>query len=293
MDKKVNLFVIGAPKCGTTSITNWISQHPNILLSSLKEPYYFDTDHPVSRIKRNKASYERLFKNADENHRYLAEGSTRYLYSKVAVQNILAYNPEAKFVVCLRNPVDMAYSLHQQEVFSCHENLKSFYEAWAVQKERNKGRKFPEDCKDKVFLEYNKVCALGTQCELLLQKVDRDKVHFILLDELKEDPEKAYKALLSFLGLAYQEKIEFTSKNTSKEYRFRGVQKIIQFLAKIKAKYDINFGMGLHKLNKKKVKRTPLTSEMRAQLEDYFKPEIHKLETILNCNLSPWIKTRP
>lgn len=58
--KKPNLFILGAPKCGTTSLANWLGEHPRVFMSPMKEPYYFNKDHSYSRVE-NLKSYENLF----------------------------------------------------------------------------------------------------------------------------------------------------------------------------------------------------------------------------------------
>ena len=112
--KKPNFFIIGAPKCGTTSLANWLAEHPRVFFSDTKEPHFFCTDG-YTGVKTLK-QYEKLFEDAKPHHLAVGEGSTHYLFSKVAVPNILVYNPDARFIVCLRNPVDMAPSLHSERL---------------------------------------------------------------------------------------------------------------------------------------------------------------------------------
>lgn len=130
--KRPNLFIIGAPKCGTTSLSRWMGQHPEIYFCPKKEPHYFNTDG--MQTVKTLDEYERLFESATDTHRVVAEGSTHYLYSSVAVPHILKYNPDAKFIVCLRNPVEMAPSLHSERLSWGRETVKSFEKAWDMQR---------------------------------------------------------------------------------------------------------------------------------------------------------------
>ena len=91
------------------------------------------------------------FKKAFNSHKYLVDASVWYLYSNVAVDEILKYNPESKFIVMLRNPVDMFYSLHQQLLYNGEENISSPLKAWNIQHERKKGLNIPFGCRDKAF----------------------------------------------------------------------------------------------------------------------------------------------
>ena len=126
--KKPNFFIIGAPKCGTTSMASWLSEHPSIYMSPVKEPHHYSGDFNYGDY-RDLNKYLSLFKEANESHIAVGEASAWYLNSKKAIFNIEAENPNAKYIVLLRNPVEMAPSLHQQLIFSGKEDIKNFEEA--------------------------------------------------------------------------------------------------------------------------------------------------------------------
>ena len=109
---KPTFFIIGAPKCGTTSLHTYLNSHSQITMSHPKEPHYFSTDIENGGI-RNKEKYEDCFSHSDGNAVAVGESSTLYLYSKVAVQNICKYNKDAKFITMIRNPIEIARSFHQ------------------------------------------------------------------------------------------------------------------------------------------------------------------------------------
>jgi hypothetical protein len=108
--RKPNFFIIGAAKCGTTSLSVWLGGHPQIFMSSMKEPHFFNNDD--RQAIRTLDDYEALFWSATEEHIAIGEASVWYLSSADAVPAILQYQPEAKFIVMLRNPVEMAPALH-------------------------------------------------------------------------------------------------------------------------------------------------------------------------------------
>src|SRR5437762_14391876 len=111
-DHRPNLFMLGGPKCGTTSFQEYLAGHPQVFMSEPKEPCYFDKDLPFPASPRNDAEYMRCFDGATGEHTVIGEASTNYLYSKVAVATILAFNPAARFIVMLRKPIDMARVPH-------------------------------------------------------------------------------------------------------------------------------------------------------------------------------------
>ena len=136
--KKPNFFIIGAPKCGTTSLAIWLSSNPQVFMPAAKELHHFNTDDNHI-ITPNRVIYEQFFIGATQRHKAVGEASVWYLHSNVAVSNIEVYSPNSKYIVCLRNPVDMAYSLHEQHIFNGNEHILSFENAWRMNEKRLKG----------------------------------------------------------------------------------------------------------------------------------------------------------
>src|SRR3990167_9603139 len=106
--KKPNFFILGAPRCGTTSLSTYLREHPNVFFSFPKEVNFFSSDIYSSTLCSDISSYLKLFSNSEEIHLAVGEGSVFYLASNCAVPSILQFNPQAKFIVMVRNPVDMA-----------------------------------------------------------------------------------------------------------------------------------------------------------------------------------------
>ena len=132
---KANLFIVGAQKTGTTTLHYQLSQHSQIQMSAVKEPGYFCTDLQRESDKflgervgfpfREKKQYKKLF-SEPHNFEYNGEASSLYLYSKTAAQEIRDYNPDAKIIVILRDPVEFLYSLHFQYVKEGVEDIEDF-----------------------------------------------------------------------------------------------------------------------------------------------------------------------
>ena len=109
--KKVNFFLVGEPKCGTTILYHYFKNHKSLFLSDVKEPSYFCSDF-FNEIESNKDSYS--FRTLNDYHslydlksnkKYLCDFSPGYLFSKVAAENIYKYNKKSKILVLLREPV--------------------------------------------------------------------------------------------------------------------------------------------------------------------------------------------
>ena len=113
MSKNVqpNLFIVGAPKCGTTAWVEYLSSHKDIFFAYPKEPHYFCDDFPTFRWARTDEEYAHFFKNMN-NEKIVAEASVRYLYSKNAAKNIYAANPNAKILIFIREHSKFIHSYH-------------------------------------------------------------------------------------------------------------------------------------------------------------------------------------
>jgi hypothetical protein len=260
-------------------------------MSPIKEPHFFHSGEPhvINSLKR----YEKLFKDANEYHKIIGEASTNYLFSEEAVPNILNYSKSPKFLVALRNPIDMAYSLHDHRIFMQREDILDFETAWELQFERAKGKKLPSGCKTPELLQYGSYCRLGEQLERLLTHVTPDKCKFILLEDIKADPRSIWLELMRFLEIKDDGKSVFDAKNKAKTLHSRLLQKTICNLGRLKRKVGIQRSIGLlsplAQWNRIERPRSPLSNSMRSKLRAYFEDDIQKLESILNRDLSHWV----
>jgi len=116
-----NLFIVGAPRAGTTSLFQYLKEIPQIFIPHKKEPNFFNTytvrDNGTIFLKpiRNKDSYLKLFENATDKM-YLCEATTHYLFDPVCPKLIHNVSPNSKIIITLRDPVEREYS-HYKLVF--------------------------------------------------------------------------------------------------------------------------------------------------------------------------------
>lgn len=294
--RKPNFFIIGAPKCGTTSLAHYLAENAKIFMAVPKEPHYFSVDipnRPVDEISH----YLSLFGGATDVHLAVGEASTSYLRSRAAVENILQMSPDAKFIVMLRNPVDMAYALHAELLASAQENEPDFERAWNLQATRKLGKSVPRMCRNPEVLQYRDVCSIGTQVERLLGQVPGANVHVILVDDFASDSLQTYRATLAFLGVPYDGRTEFPAYNTNKQPRSRLFLMAIETLRSLRIalakRYGLRNGLGLlrlvESLNARAVRRFPLSPKFKAMLVAEFGDEIQKIASFTGRDLSDWM----
>jgi hypothetical protein len=176
-------------------MAEWLRTHPNIFMCE-KEPCYFNTDDGPSSYTLD--TYEGLFRGAREQHIAIGEASALYLYSSTAVTNIIRYQPDARFIVMVRNPVEMAQSYHVEMLLRGAESVQDFLAAWSLQEDRRSGRHLPAFAVTSRHFLCGEVCSLGAQLERLLSIVRRDRVLVIVLDDVASNPRNEYLRVLEF-----------------------------------------------------------------------------------------------
>lgn len=288
-----NFFLIGGPKCGTTSLARYLADHPRIFFSDPKEPHFFSSDFREPTQITSERRYLKLFKKATSEHIAVGEGSVFYLYSSVAVQNILRFNRSAKFITMVRSPVEMVQSLHSENLLGCTENVTDFEQAWQLQRWRKTGKLVPRFCFEPQNLFYSDMCSLGAQHSRLFSQVPRDRVFVIVLDDLRVNPKKIYEEVLVFLGLPSDGRAIFPVYNQNKVLRYRTVSRVLAFLGNTKQSLGIKASLGLGRalapLNTIASKRPPLRNEFRMELCRHFRPDVETLSSLLDRDLTRWV----
>jgi hypothetical protein len=299
-----NLFLVGAPKCGTTALFEYLRTHPEIYFSPLKEPHYFAEDMPGNRDVTTLDDYHRLFEPAQAKHKVVGEASVLYLMSTVALEKIRRYNPAARIIAMVRNPAEMAVSLHQQLVYSFYEDRPDFLRGWNLQERRRHGHDIPPGCRDAAVLQYGRICNLGEQLARLYTHFPREQVHVIVLDDLKRMPLTVYRDTLRFLGVADDGRHRFPTINGQKRHRVdwlgrwlisppgflnRWRDRIIRDYGTRRSLFSraaVGFGRLLEKLNATSTCRTTLDAATKRRLCETFHDDVAHLSDLLGRNLS-------
>tara|TARA_Y100001970_G_C14259509_1_gene878663 strand:+ start:17783 stop:18664 length:882 start_codon:yes stop_codon:yes gene_type:complete len=288
---KPNFFIVGAPKCGTTSLHTYLKSHSKVLMSDPKEPHYFSTDIDNGGI-RNYKKYLTCFSYKKGNPTAVGESSTLYLYSKIAIKKILNYYPEAKFIIMLRNPSKIAPSFHQVSLKVFGETEVDFSTAWSLQEKRKLGMGLPGSCIDKQLFLYGEIAKIGLQVERLMSIVPHDKIHFILFDDFKSSTKKEYLKILKFLNLKSETLPNFKNYNATQKIKNPILTKITNQVVSLKKNIGITRGFGLakkiHKINIKNSPLPKLSLDTILKMDEYFKEDINLLSRLLNRDLSHW-----
>lgn len=285
-------FVIaGAAKCGTTALYAYLTAHPQVAMSSRKEPYFWCPDIPVPDAVADPATYAALWQHAPADG-LRGEATPAYIRSATAAARILASNPGTRFVVMLRNPTEMAASYHAQMLFSLHETEASFHKAWALQERRRRGKSIPVACPFPPDLQYAEVCALGDQLERMTAIVPPQQLKVVLLDDLRADPRRVYLEVLLFLGLEDDGRTHFAPVNQNRRRKALPLTRLARRVGASRPLARLRLSRLIDRLSAREGPRQPLDPHFAATLHAFFLPQVEKLETLLDRNLDAWKSPR-
>lgn len=216
-----NFFIVGAPRCGTTALSSYLDGHPDICFSRPKETQYFCTDMPGIRLMDDEGSYlSRCFGHCDPAGRAaIGEGSVWHLFSREAIGNILRFDPDARFIIMVRNPIELCLSLHARWHELLWEDEPSFEVAWALQERRARGERIPRHCKDHRVLLYRQVARLGEQVERACALIPPRQRLVIVFDDFRGHTDSVYRRVLDFLGLPDDHRSDFSRINQSRRLK--------------------------------------------------------------------------
>ncbi|MBT9312468.1 sulfotransferase family protein [Leptothoe kymatousa] len=297
-----NFFLVGAPKCGTSAMSEYLRSHPDIFMCQPKEPHFFSTDFSKIRCVRTQKQYLALFKGS-EIERIRGEASASYLYSSKAIKNLYEFNPQAKLLVMLRNPVDMVYSLHSEFLFNGYETEKDFEKAWSLQEQRRTGSFIPRTCLEPSFLQYRDHANYAEQLTRLFSYFPREQVKTIIFDDFIKDTRSVYQQVLSFLDIPSDNRTSFPKVNARKQARAHWLDTPLQLIRPYKRIWYpwIRTLKSLVKIEKRSITsninlarvqttdRQIIAPELRRELESVFSSDISQLSQIINQDLDCWL----
>ncbi len=297
MDKIIlpNFLCIGAPKSGTTSLYNILQQHPEIGMSSFKEPHFFDNrDNWLRGVKWYSSTY---FSSLKQN--MIGEFTPSYLANEFAAKRIKeTLGENVKFIVLLRNPVDRAYShyLHsKRDLFEKESFLGS------LQLEHDRLKKFRENGDDVSIAKFCYVHSgkYSLHFKEYLNFFNRKQFCIILFDDFINDTPNSVLKILNFLNVDSSIKLDCNFKsNVASIAKSKTLKKLMKqdffikkFLKRIITSSSLRQKIRnkIQAVNNKPADVEPLTDEHRLICyEKYFKSDIEKLEENLLINLKKW-----
>jgi hypothetical protein len=216
-------LIVGAQRCGTTSMYRTLSQHPAILKAVLhKGIHYFDTgyDHGMGWYQGHFPLRARaaLIRRASGDVPLTFESSPYYMFHPLAAERISRDLPEVKLLVLVRDPVERAYSAYAHELARGFES-EPFERALELEDQRLAGEAERIVSQPGYLSHSHQHHAYLTrgiyadQLERLDKLFGRDRVHVVDSGRFFTDPEPVYDGVLDFLGLHQHGYPEFERHN--------------------------------------------------------------------------------
>jgi Sulfotransferase family len=297
--KMPNFFIVGAARSGTTSISRYLGQHPEVYIPRQKEVHYYAADYfPCNgpgdeRLNKivihNEDQYVQLFKGVTE-EKAVGESSVFYLCFPGTAERIAQAVPGAKIIILLRNPVDRAYSAYMHLVRDGREYM-GFAEGLRLEEERCKKGFEP-------LWWYKDLGLYYKQVKRYLNVFSIENVKVVLYDEFNANPWQVLHDVFAFLGVR-----EDIAIDTSIHYNIAGVPKSRRIYALlesfiynhsaigkgVKSLIPMRLGEAWHnKAMSMFLRSTPMDAQVHTQLKEYFAEDVEKLEDLLCRDLSCW-----
>lgn len=303
MKRRPDTFIIGAPKSGTTSLYAYLREHPQVFMSREKEPEYFAPDMVHMRRGRpylypiDEKRYMALFARANREIR-IGEASTSYLASHEAPRLIRMFQPDARIIAILRNPIDLIHSLYGHRVAHRSEFIGDFAAALEADEDRREGRRLQlgRAGRGSAYRDY---AMLGEQLQRWFDEFGEERIHTIIFDDFVADTQSEFAKVLEFIGVDNQFKPPaFAARNTSHRARtglmplvFRN--SMVRWLSR--RAFPALVGERLtaklaRRIDRQRFLREPVTIKpmsraTRAELEGEFGPDLDKLGALLGRDL--------
>ena len=311
-------FIVGAPRCGTTALSEYLRTHPEVCFSTPKEPHFFLKhdlrDEATDKLQQTiKNRYLDSFFPERHVGQLFAEGSVSYFYAPERLEPILRLWPRAKFIVCLRNPMQMVPSLHQRLFYNGDETVREFDRAWSLVPERRKGRSIPRSCIEPRFLDYWEAGQLGKHLERFISMVGPERCHISIFDDFRMNPGAEYRRALEFLELPDDDRTEFERHAPTQDCRIAWVHRLMKrppraamFLFDREDLQVMVEGTGkpspfLDKVmairgkiidwNKVPARPPQIGSRVLGEMRDMFRKDVALLSQIVGRDLGHWLKT--
>lgn len=283
---KVNLFIVGTPKSGTTSLHHYLNEFPEILMSIRKEPDFFSHReiqeqglyYGTSRIN-TLSKYNSLFSSwTDES--IIGEASVSYLFYPDVPERIKLYNENSKIIIMLRDPIERAFSHYLMDY---RLGLTS--------------DTFEEEFDKKNTLNFQQYFLLGNyfhQVKRYLDIFGKENVHIIWYSDFKENTANELNKVISFLEINTDFRVDFNKVHNSfsmpKNNFIRKIYSIVWLRKTLSFLLPENLLIYIKTVLFNKVNKPKLSDRTRELLYEYYLPDIERLEELLSVNLSQWKK---
>ena len=297
-----NFFIVGAAKAGTSSLFNYITQHPEVYNTPLKEPCYFafkgqdvcftgPGDENLNRsVITKREEYLALFDGVT-NEKAIGEASVVYLCDENAPYAIREEVPDAKIIIVLRSPADRAYSSYMHKIRDGFESEGSFRRALMREGERDKAGW------QHIWM-YSKLSFYADSLQRYQSLFPKNNIRVFLFDDLQNDIPSVLRSVFDFLGVDPSFSVNFSRKyNVSAKPKSPVIQRLLKGDSKAKQIFKNIFPHSFRSQLRTTIEKFNLDekymtmpSEEKKYLISLFYDDVKKTEQLTNKDLSTWYR---
>jgi Sulfotransferase domain len=274
-----NFIIAGVQKSGTTSLHRYLQSHPDVFLPrGPQEIHYFDREE---NYRRGVDWYADLFRERRE-ETAIGQTSPLYFYLESVPQRIRDLLPGVRLIVCLRNPVDRAYSHYWHNYKKARESL-SFEEALRAEPER-----IVRGYRNNVNYSYTSRGLYHRQLLRYQRFFDASRMHFVVFERLKTDPAGEARRCCEFLGVDSAAPLD-TRETHNRTFIPRNPALSVWMKKNVRNKSIA--GRWLHRLHDQfnlQEGYPPMRQETRERLLDFFQADTAALASALSIDLAYW-----
>jgi hypothetical protein len=281
IDKQVDFIGIGAQKSATSWIAKCLSAHPEVFVVDCKETHFFSDDNKYAKGINH---YHEYFANANSTH-LIGEYSTSYLTSQEAAERIRLYSPNIKLIVCLRNPVDRAFSHYLHLKFktknSTDYNLRDMIKTQ------------PQIIDNGMY---------GRSLSYYFKLFSAHNILVLFYEDIRNDPQDFVRRIYKFIGtdssfVPHFLNIPYNTSNARSSTYFRKINKVYFFLnrntigrgfIKYLRYIGINALIVDSILGRLKAHKQKLLSDDRKFIYSLYQDDMNELSNLLGVSLTNW-----
>lgn len=285
-DGRPNFFIVGAGKAGTSTLHDCFGRHPQIFMSALKEPNFFAQDLDLPSRISDADEYLAMFEPGRDRP-VRGESSTSYLQSEAAPESIRRFSPGGRVLISLRNPVD-AFLSHYGEArrwgveprSDPNRALSDFLEGHAGSAGRNGG-------------PYDRILRYAEQVERYLDVFPSEHVRVVLFEEWTTEPDVALGSVLAFLDVEPIDVPALRKVRPGQRFRSAAIQRVIVASQRwLPSTHERSLRRRMLELllraNSDPRPTPSVRPELRRQLAERVAPEVERLQSLLDRDLSRW-----
>lgn len=295
-----NLFIVGAPRTGSTALHGYLSMHPGICMSNPKEPNFFCRDfhaesdafhsYPKHYNIREPNDYLAIWSHFD-GERVIGEASTAYLASTESAKAIHEFNSDAKIIVMLRDPADLLISLHCHLKWLGVEPITDLEKALLAEPERRRGR-LPKHIVYPSGLYYSNRVQFKEQIERYREWFADEQLLMLFTEEMRQQQVATYRRILEFVGVDESFVPDFDHVNERVEVKSLRLHRILKRLLRTRLPRRVDRVLRFRKLVQRAVRmnidrkdRSEAIALQRARLHRRFRPQVLELGEYLGRDL--------